>query len=70
MSFESEKAVIGCILMDSKCLFQCQNLKAQMFSEKILGLIYYKSQGMYDNLKPVNIRRLSKNVNLKSSLKK
>ena len=60
MSFESEKAVIGCILMDSKCLFQCQNLKAQMFSEKILGLIYYKSQGMYDNLKPVNYTEIIK----------
>lgn len=58
MSFESEKGVIGCILMDSNTLFHCQELKANMFSEKILGLIYYRAQGLYDNMKTVNVTEL------------
>ena len=58
MSFESEKGVIGCILMDSGTLFNCQELKANMFSEKILGLIYYRAQGLYDNMKSANVTEL------------
>ena len=54
MSFESEKAVIGCLLLDADCLSQCQNLKAFMFNEKVLKLIFYKAQGLFDNMKPVN----------------
>ena len=58
MSFESEKGIIGCILMDSNALFNCQELKANMFSEKILGLMYYRAQGLYDNMKSVNVTEL------------
>lgn len=55
MSYESEKSVIGCILMDSSNIAKIPNLKAGMFSERQLGILYYRAQGLYENMDPVNI---------------
>ena len=55
MSVQSEKAVIGCILMDNNALDICYaELNEEMFSSKVHGYIYKRTKALRDNGREIN----------------
>ena len=59
MSFEMEKAVIGCLIMDVKSIEKVYlNLTEDKFSDPYLGRIYHEIRKSYDNGKGLDVNTL------------
>ena len=59
MSFEMEKAVIGCLMMDIKSIEKVYlNLSEEKFSDPYLGRVYHEIKKTYDNGKGLDVNTL------------
>ena len=56
MSYETQKALIGSLLLDSSCIEKVyQVLSPEKFSDEYLGKIYYEIKKAYDNGNQIDV---------------
>lgn len=62
MTFDSEKSLIGALLIDPKAVKDCGNLRPDMFCDRLLGRVYQEFLRAYDFGYPANLVTLRENL--------